>query len=872
MKTNDIRTKFLEYFKNHDHTEISSSPLIPKDDKTLLFTNAGMVQFKCYFLGVDKPAYNRAVSSQCCIRAGGKHNDLENVGYTKRHHTFFEMLGNFSFGDYFKKEAIQYSWEFITKELNIPAEKLWITVYEDDNEAADIWLNDIGVDSERLSYCGEKDNFWSMGAVGPCGPCTEIFYDHGDSISGGPPGSSDEDGDRYVEIWNLVFMEFERTAEGKLQPLPMKSVDTGMGLERISAVMQNVHDNYEIDLFKSMITSFKKILKIEDDNLVALKVIADHIRSIVFLMAEGVQPNNDGRGYVLRRIIRRAIRYGTKLGLHGEFIYKLVEPLIVEMGEHYPIIVTKQKSIEKIIRAEEEQFGRTLHTGLKILEKDIASIKSDVIPGELIFKMYDTYGFPVDLLQDIAKEHNLNLDLKGYNKCMESQRSLARNASSFGLYKKSVEIQDDVLSDFTGYENLQEKSKVTMLLQEGKSIAEINDDSLAGIVLEKTPFYAESGGQVGDTGIIKADGFEFAVTDTQKIKGAIIHYGNLLSGTIKLNEHVVATIDQNKRLAIKNNHTATHLLHAALKQILGKHSEQKGSIVTADKLRFDFTHSVSLTDNEIVEIENLVNKYIRLNKQVNTDIKSFNDAIEFGAVALFGEKYQDSVRVVSVDSFSKELCGGTHVTRTGDIGIFKIINEYSIATGIRRIDAITGKQALNYIQQTTNKLSELIKTLNTSEDGLLVKAKQLIADNKSYKKEIDKLSAFKAKEQVNSLSSKAEKIGMVNLLATIVDNVDGKNLKIIVDDILNRYENRNEDAIVVLVSKLNNKINVVCKLTKSCIGIVEPQELIRIICGKGGGREDMAQGGSSIPNDLEKRLALVKDKLFNSADKYRRII
>ncbi|NQY42814.1 MAG: alanine--tRNA ligase [Legionellales bacterium] len=886
MKANDIRTKFLEYFEKNGHKKIPSSSLIPKDDSTLLFTNAGMVQFKQYFLGIDNPSYTRVASSQCCIRAGGKHNDLENVGYTKRHHTFFEMLGNFSFGDYFKKDAIKYAWEFITRELKIPENKLWITVYKDDQETSDIWLNDIGIDPKRLSYCGEKDNFWSMGLTGPCGPCTEIFYDHGESVPGGPPGSADEDGDRYVEIWNIVFMEFERLEDGELKSLPMKSVDTGMGLERVSAVMQGVNDNYEIDLFRSLIQEFKKKLQVKIDNPVALKVIADHIRSIVFLIAEGVLPSNDGRGYVLRRIIRRAIRYGTKLGLEGEFVYKLVGALVSEMGEHYPTIIEKQKFIEKTIAVEEKQFGKTLYTGLKILEKDIASLKDNLIPGDLIFKMYDTYGFPLDLLQDIAKEKKLDLDLSGYEQNMENQRNLARNSSNFQERQKSIEISDQISSEFTGYKNTKEQSKIISLLQDEQEVDEVENGSneLIGMILDKTPFYAESGGQIGDAGVIKGDNFRFEVTDTQKIKDAIIHYGKLVEGNINIDDIGYAEIDKDRRLSIKNNHTATHLLHAALKEILGTHAEQKGSIVTADKLRFDFMHNTPLTPEQIIEVEELVNHYIRANIQVSTDVQSYNDAVDSGAVALFGEKYQDSVRVVSVADFSKELCGGTHVTRTGDIGIFKIISEYSIATGVRRIDAFTGIKALNNFQLSFNRLSQLANMLNVSEDELLVKAKQLLDDNKKYRKNIDRQRTGDVLAKYKDLSGekiKDQNGKKVMVLVKDVDDVDSRSLKNLVDDLLNVHTQLGNEAVILLAAKIDKKLNVVCKISDGLVRkdfsklskkelplskseIPSPTDLVKEICGKGGGRDNMAQGGSSIPHDLDDRLEKVKKFIMDS--------
>lgn len=862
MKTNEIRHKFLEYFKNHGHKIVPSSNLVPKDDKTLLFTNAGMVQFKRNFLGLDKASFVRATSSQCCVRAGGKHNDLENVGYTKRHHTFFEMLGNFSFGDYFKKEAIHFAWDFITKELKIPQEKLWVTVYKDDSNAAKIWLDDIGINKEQFVYCGDEANFWSMGAVGPCGPCTEIFYDHGPSIEGGPPGSIESEGDRFVEIWNLVFMEYEKLESGELKPLAMQSVDMGMGLERIAAVMQGVHDNYEIDLFQSLISKNKKILNIKVNNDVAMNVIADHIRSISFLIAEGINPSNEGRGYVLRRIIRRAVRYGNKLALDGEFLFKLVAPLVEEMGDIYPILAKEQKLIEQVIKTEELQFSKTLNAGLKMLEHGISSLSGSILPGELIFKMYDTYGFPIDLIQDIANERKLTLDHKNYESHMAQQKKMARQASKFPAGLDTIEIDSSYVSNFTGYEDITGQSTISFLFKEGKKVETVKSGKAISIVLESTPFYAESGGQVGDTGKIVGKNFIFEVQDTQKINQSVIHIGKLVSGTISLNEKINATVDTKRRMSIKNNHTGTHLVHAALKNILGAHVEQKGSIVRDDKFRFDFVHHSSLTSLELEQIEGLVNHEIRLNTKIDTTIQSLDDAVKSGAMALFDEKYDDDVRVVSVGDFSKELCGGTHVNRTGDIGFFKIINEYSIPTGVRRLEAVTGLEAVHTAQTDSNKIHELAKLLNGSKDELEDKINQLLSTNKDLKKQLSKCKDQQAHRLVDDLDSQFEDFGSTSVLVTKVEGIDIKKVKEIIDDLVNR----NENSVVVLVSIDGDKINTVAKVSKSRIGDTPtPSEIVKLICGKGGGRKDMAQGGSSKPSDLDAKLAKVLELIKKSS-------
>ncbi|HKK15211.1 MAG TPA: alanine--tRNA ligase, partial [Gammaproteobacteria bacterium] len=710
--TNEIRRQFLDFFCDRQHELVASSPLVPANDPTLLFTNAGMVQFKDVFLGVDKRPYKRAVTSQRCVRAGGKHNDLENVGYTARHHTFFEMLGNFSFGDYFKREAITYAWEFLTDVLNVPGERLWITVYEKDDEAADIWLNEIGVSKERFSRCGEADNFWSMGDTGPCGPCSEIFYDHGSDIPGGAPGSDGQEGDRYVEIWNLVFTQYNRDAEGKLNLIPHPSVDTGMGLERIAAVMQGVHNNYDIDLFQHLIHAVEKLAVARSPDITSLRVIADHIRSCAFLITDGVYPANEGRGYVLRRIIRRAIRHGNKLGIHEPFFHKLVEPLDEVMGEAYPELTRARQNVVRVLKQEEERFSETLENGLKHLESVISKMQGREIPGQDVFRLYDTYGFPVDLTADIARERGLVLDMDGFNVCMAEQRRRARAASKFDIDLSSIP-DGDQFSEFSGYELLEQECRIKTLYQDGRIVAELKQGDSGGIILDTTPFYAESGGQVGDRGQLTADAIVFEVRDTQKQGNAHIHIGELLQGNLKAGDKIMARVDQQTRINTMRNHSATHLLHAALRYVLGDHVVQKGSLVAPDRLRFDFAHDNPLTEEEIKKIEWLVNHKILENVETEINVMPLDEALQSGAMSLFGEKYADTVRVLKIGgNFSRELCGGTHVARTGDIGLMKIISESGIASGIRRIEAVTGEVALEWVdqnRQTIERLSALLK-------------------------------------------------------------------------------------------------------------------------------------------------------------------
>ncbi|MDH5242230.1 MAG: alanine--tRNA ligase, partial [Gammaproteobacteria bacterium] len=689
MTSNELRQAFLDFFRDNGHEVVASSPLVPGNDPTLLFTNAGMVQFKDVFLGEDKRSYSRAVTSQRCVRAGGKHNDLENVGYTARHHTFFEMLGNFSFGDYFKREAIQYAWDFLTGTLGLAPERLWVTVFEDDDEAADIWLKEMKIDPKRFSRLGAKDNFWAMGDTGPCGPCSEIFYDHGANVPGGPPGSPDDDGDRYVEIWNLVFMQFDRAADGSMKPLPKPSVDTGMGLERVSAVMQGVHSNYQIDLFANLIKATARILDVKNDRSSSLNVIVDHIRACSFLIVDGVLPGNEGRGYVLRRIIRRAIRHGKKLGTDELFFHKLVAPLVKEMGDAYPELIAAKAHVEKVLKKEEERFAETLDQGMEMLDAAIANLKGKRIPGEVIFKLYDTYGFPVDLTADIARERGLSIDENGFESAMDQQRDRARAASKFGAAAGDT-LKTDAETEFLGYDGTDGSSEIVSLYKDGKAVEVLSAGEAGAVVLSATPFYAESGGQIGDTGILVSDGKLFAVDDTQKSGKANVHFGSVEQGELRIGDGLVAVVDADRRQAIRLNHTATHLMHAALRQVLGDHVTQKGSLVAPDRLRFDFSHYEGVSKEQLQTIEDLVNDEIRKNNASDTDLMSYDDAITSGAMALFGEKYGDKVRVLRLGDFSVELCGGTHVDRTGDIGVFKITSEGGVASGVRRIEAVTG--------------------------------------------------------------------------------------------------------------------------------------------------------------------------------------
>ena len=850
MKSSEIRQAFFDYFAKHGHQVVPSSALVPSNDPTLLFTNAGMVQFKETFLGLEPRAYTRAVSAQRCVRAGGKHNDLENVGYTARHHTFFEMLGNFSFGDYFKREAIAYAWEFLTQVLQLPPERLWITVYKDDDEAADIWLKEVGVSAARFSRCGDEDNFWSMGDTGPCGPCTEIFYDHGADIAGGPPGSKDADGDRYIEIWNLVFMQYNRDKAGKLHPLPKPSVDTGMGLERIAAVVQGVHNNYHIDSFQHLIQAILHMAHGVDIEHPSLKVIADHIRACSFLIADGVMPSNEGRGYVLRRIIRRAVRHGNKLGIPTPFFCDLVKPLVDVMGEAYPELATQQAHIARILAQEENQFARTLEQGLRLLQAQIDALKGNVIPGDIVFKLYDTYGFPLDLTADIAREQGLEVDMQGFEQCMQHQREQSLAASQFQVdYSCTEQLAGE--SIFQGYEKENSQSRVAAMLYDGKPVPNIKQGTKAAIVLEQTPFYAESGGQVGDRGSIFSEEGVFRVDDTQKIGQVIVHYGEVTKGEFSTGLVVHAQIDTSRRDAIRLNHTATHLLHAALKSIIGNHVQQKGSLVDAERARFDFSHHEALTHAQLRQLEELVNDHIRANHEVTTTLMHMDEAKKSGAVALFGEKYSEVVRVLSLGDFSKELCGGTHARRTGDIGLFKITAEYGVASGVRRIELVTGRYALQWVNAQVALLDDIATQLKTSAGSVSDKLMQILNDAKQQEKELTRLKLNEVMQSGHALLAEVKKIGNVNLLVKQLDNLDGQGLRAMLDQLKSSLDN----AVVVLIAVSQNKMNVIAGVSKPILGQVPTAaELVRHLCGKGGGRDDMAQGGGLVPDDLAKKI------------------
>jgi len=864
MKSAKIRQAFLNYFAEQGHDIVASSSLVPGNDPTLLFTNAGMVQFKDVFLGQEKRANNRATSSQRCVRAGGKHNDLENVGYTARHHTFFEMLGNFSFGDYFKREAIRFAWDFLTKELGLPEEKLWVTVFEDDDEAADIWLKEMGVSAERFSRMGEKDNFWAMGDTGPCGPCSEIFYDHGESVPGGPPGSPDEDGDRYIEIWNLVFMQFNRSADGTMKPLPKPSVDTGMGLERIAAVMQNVHSNYEIDLFQHIIREVARISGTEDLKNSSLNVIADHIRSCAFLVVDGVIPANEGRGYVLRRIIRRAIRHGHKLGINEPFFHKLVAPLSEEMGEAYPELVSNKSRVEETLLAEERQFSRTLDNGMSILEKAISELQDKVIPGETVFRLYDTYGFPVDLTGDIGRERGLSLDMDGFEAEMAQQKAQARSASQFET-TEALDIQLEKGTNFVGYNALEADATVLALFHENQPVEKLIEGQTGIVILDTTPLYAESGGQVGDCGTLKNAKLNFTVKDTRKQGEYFLHMGILEQGELVVGEALGCSVDNSLRQPIALNHSATHLMHAALRNILGTHVQQKGSLVSPRYLRFDFSHNQPLSESELRQIETMVNQQILANAEVGKQVMSMDDAKEKGAMALFGEKYGDEVRVVSMGArtaegteFSIELCGGTHVNRTGDIGLFKILQESGIAAGVRRIEAVTGSAAVALIQDNEDRLKQIAGVLKSGTDVVVERVEQLSAANRQLEKELDQLKAKLASSQGSDLASQAEEIKGVMVLAAIVEGLDSKALRETTDQLKNKLGS----AVVVLAAVSGDKVSLVAGVTSDVTDLVKAGDLVnevaRKVGGKGGGRPDMAMAGGNSPDQLPEAISQVK--------------
>ena len=857
MTSNELRTAFLEFFREHGHEIVASSPLVPGNDPTLLFTNAGMVQFKDVFLGDDKRNYNRAVTSQRCVRAGGKHNDLENVGYTARHHTFFEMLGNFSFGDYFKEEAIRFAWAFLTETLGLPEEKLWVTVYEEDDEAADIWLKTMKVDPNRFSRMGKKDNFWAMGDTGPCGPCSEIFYDHGPDVPGGPPGSPDEDGDRYVEIWNLVFMQFDRSADGTMTPLPKPSVDTGMGLERAAAVMQGVHSNYDIDLFANLIQATADIVGVENDKSSSLNVIADHIRACAFLITDGVLPGNEGRGYVLRRIIRRAIRHGKKLGVNDTFFHKLVEPLCQEMGDAYPELVKARAHVKKVLQKEELRFAETLDQGMEILEDAIAGVKGRELPGDVVFKLYDTYGFPIDLTADIARERDLTVDEAGFEKEMAAQRDRARAASKFGVDESNA-IRTDAETAFSGYEGVEGQSRIVALYKEGSPVDKLGEGEQGAVVLDATPFYAESGGQIGDTGVIESDGARFDVADTQKSGKANVHYGIAGSGSFKVGDRVSAKVDADRRAAIVLNHSATHLMHAALRQVLGEHVQQKGSRVAPDRLRFDFSHYEPVTPEQLQEIEDLVNEQIRRNTPAEINVMPYDDAVASGAIALFGEKYEDEVRVLRLgDGFSVELCGGTHVSRTGDVGLFKITSEGGVAAGVRRIEAVTGKGALEWIDANQRSLNAIADLLRSQPDQAAGKVAQLLKSNKELEKKLATAKHALITGEATGQEDNVQVVEGIKVLASRVDGVDARAMREAIDRVKDKLQN----AVVVMGSVENGKVRLAAGVTKNNTGKIRAGDLVNFVAGqvggKGGGRPDFAQAGGSNPDALDAALASV---------------
>ncbi|EEU5798037.1 alanine--tRNA ligase [Escherichia coli O145] len=864
--TAEIRQAFLDFFHSKGHQVVASSSLVPHNDPTLLFTNAGMNQFKDVFLGLDKRNYSRATTSQRCVRAGGKHNDLENVGYTARHHTFFEMLGNFSFGDYFKHDAIQFAWELLTSEkwFALPKERLWVTVYESDDEAYEIWEKEVGIPRERIIRIGDNkgapyasDNFWQMGDTGPCGPCTEIFYDHGDHIWGGPPGSPEEDGDRYIEIWNIVFMQFNRLADGTMEPLPKPSVDTGMGLERISAVLQHVNSNYDIDLFRTLIQAVAKVTGATDLSNKSLRVIADHIRSCAFLIADGVMPSNENRGYVLRRIIRRAVRHGNMLGAKETFFYKLVGPLIDVMGSAGEDLKRQQAQVEQVLKTEEEQFARTLERGLALLDEELAKLSGDTLDGETAFRLYDTYGFPVDLTADVCRERNIKVDEAGFEAAMEEQRRRAREASGFGADYNAM-IRVDSASEFKGYDHLELNGKVTALFVDGKAVDAINAGQEAVVVLDQTPFYAESGGQVGDKGELKGANFSFVVEDTQKYGQAIGHIGKLAAGSLKVGDAVQADVDEARRARIRLNHSATHLMHAALRQVLGTHVSQKGSLVNDKVLRFDFSHNEAMKPEEIRAVEDLVNAQIRRNLPIETNIMDLEAAKAKGAMALFGEKYDERVRVLSMGDFSTELCGGTHASRTGDIGLFRIISESGTAAGVRRIEAVTGEGAIATVHADSDRLSEVAHLLKGDSNNLADKVRSVLERTRQLEKELQQLKEQAAAQESANLSSKAIDVNGVKLLVSELSGVEPKMLRTMVDDLKNQLGS----TIIVLATVAEGKVSLIAGVSKDVTDRVKAGELIGMVAqqvgGKGGGRPDMAQAGGTDAAALPAALASVK--------------
>ena len=857
MTSSEIRASYLEFFRKNGHSIVPSSSLVPGNDPTLLFTNAGMVQFKDVFLGREVRDYSRAASSQRCVRAGGKHNDLENVGYTARHHTFFEMLGNFSFGDYFKREAIHYAWNFVTGTLGIPKDRLWVTVYKEDDEAARIWVEEIGIDPTRCTRMGEASNFWQMGETGPCGPCTEIFYDHGAEIPGGPPGSPEEDGDRYVEIWNLVFMQYDRSSDGVLVPLPKPSVDTGMGLERVAAVMQGVHSNYDIDLFETLIRAAAEVTGTEDLESSSLRVIADHIRACTFLIIDGVVPSNEGRGYVLRRIIRRAIRHGYKLGQTQPFFHKLVVTLVREMGSYYTELVSGEARATQVLAQEESRFAETLATGMALLDTAAAKLKSSVIPGETVFRLYDTYGFPLDLTADVARERGLTIDQAGFDAAMEAQRVRARAASKFGTdLRESVKLPGR--TNFSGYDRLAGPGRVSALIFDGAVVDRMLPGQEGQVVLDHTPFYAESGGQMGDTGTLAGAASRCIVRDTRKLGASFAHIGVLETGEIRVGDELEASVDGERRAAIALNHSATHLLHGALRQILGKHVQQKGSLVAPDRLRFDFSHTQPVTLDELRRIEELVNEEIRRNAPVETRVMALDEAVAAGAMSLFGEKYESDVRVLSIGEFSMELCGGTHVSRAGDIGLFKILGESGVAAGVRRIEAVTGKAAFEWLLRTEQVLRDVASMLRGSREDVDEKVRELVERSRRLEKEVQQLKSKLASGQSGDLSTQAKDVGGVKVLAALVEGADAKSLRDAVDQLRSKLGS----SVIVLATVKEGKVVLVAGVSADLLERFKAGDIVGAVAaqvgGRGGGRADFAQAGGTQPENLSAALLSVE--------------
>jgi alanyl-tRNA synthetase len=866
MSTSEIRASFLEFFRKNGHTVLPSSSLVPVNDPTLLFTNAGMVQFKDLFLGKERRDYLRAATAQRCVRAGGKHNDLENVGYTARHHTFFEMLGNFSFGDYFKREAIHFAWNFVSGTLGIPKDRLWVTVFKEDDEAERLWTEEIGIDPMRCTRMGEESNFWAMGDSGPCGPCSEIFYDHGAEIPGGPPGTPDEDGDRYVEIWNLVFMQYDRSADGVLVPLPKPSVDTGMGLERVAAVMQGVHSNYDIDLFRSLIRAAADVTHTKDLGSSSLRVIADHIRACTFLIVDGVVPSNEGRGYVLRRIIRRAIRHGYKLGQTEPFFHKLVASLVREMGSYYTELVSGEARAVKILAQEETRFAETLTTGMALLEAETAKLKSTVIPGETVFRLYDTYGFPADLTADVARERGLTIDQAGFDAAMEAQRGRARAASKFGAdLRESIQLTGK--THFSGYDRLADVARVTALIFDGAVADVLRPGQEGQVVLDHTPFYAEAGGQIGDTGVLLGANARFTVRDTQKIGASIAHLGVLENGELRVGDPIEAQVDQQRRKAIALNHSATHLLHAALREVLGKHVVQKGSLVAADRLRFDFSHTHALSQDELHRVEQMVNSAIRDNAPAETRVMALDDAVAAGAMSLFGEKYENDVRVLSIGEFSMELCGGTHVERAGDIGLFKITGESGVAAGIRRVEAVTGQGAYEWVVRTDQALRDVAAMLRGSREDVDEKVRELVERSRRLEKEVQQLKSKLASGHGGDLSTQAKDVGGIKVLAAQIDGADVRSLR----DAVDQLKSKLGSSVIVLASVQEGKVLLVVGVSSDLLAHMKAGEIAGHVAakvgGRGGGRADFAQAGGTQPENLGAALAeveaLVRSRLSN---------